>query len=112
MGWWRDKWAVAGNGNNGSGKGICYLAGSNSQPEQWLVNASTKQIEYYQERFQTLFEGFVNEPRRKLRPGGLMPMLDIFRAWHNLCYQNKSGKTAAQQLELTEHPLTLNQLLS
>ena len=110
MGWWRDKWAVA--GNNGSAKGICYLAGSNSQPEQWLVNASTKQIEYYQERFQTLFEGFVNEPRRKLRPGGLMPMLDIFRAWHNLCYQNKSGKTAAQLLELTEHPLTLNQLLS
>ncbi len=110
MGWWRDRWAITTHGN--AAKGICYLAGNNSQPKQWLRTASIRQTAFFQHRFATLFESFINEPRRKLRPGGLLPMLDIFRAWHNLCYQNKEGKTAAQVLELTQSPLTLSELLS
>ncbi|WP_100752693.1 lactate dehydrogenase [Vibrio salilacus] len=110
MGWWRDRWAIANNGS--ASKGICYLAGCNNQPKQWLRTASIRQTAFFQHRFETLFESFINEPRRKLRPGGLLPMLDIFRAWHNLCYQNKEGKTAAQMLELTPSPLTLSELLA
>jgi hypothetical protein len=110
MGWWRDRWAISTQGN--TSKGICYLAGEHNQPKQWLRKASIQKTAFYQQRFQTLFESFINEPRRKLRPGGLMPMLDIFRAWHNLCYQDKSGKTAAQNLELTQSPMTLRELLS
>lgn len=110
MGWWRDRWAIA--SSNSASKGICYLAGENNVPKQWLTSASISSTQFYQQRFQTLFESFVNEPRRKLRPGGLLPMLDIFRAWHNLCYQDKTGKTAAQNLELTQSPLTLRELLS
>jgi hypothetical protein len=110
MGWWRDRWAITSDVN--ASKGICYLAGDKNQPKHWLRNASIRRTEFYQNRFQTLFESFINEPRRKLRPGGLLPMLDIFRAWHNLCYQDKSGKTAAQALELTQSPLTLRELLS
>ncbi|MCG9595238.1 lactate dehydrogenase [Vibrio sp. Isolate25] len=110
MGWWRDRWAITSFAN--SSKGICYLAGKNNEPKEWLSKASIRQTEFYQQRFQTLFESFINEPRRKLRPGGLLPMLDIFRAWHNLCYQDKSGMTAAQSLGLTQSPLTLRELLS
>ncbi|OEE71476.1 lactate dehydrogenase [Vibrio genomosp. F6] len=110
MGWWRDRWAISNQGT--AHKGICYLAGENHAPKHWLSKASVKQTEFYQQRFQLLFDNFINEPRRKLRPGGLLPLLDIFRAWHNLCYQDKHGLTAAQRLELTEHPLTLKQLLS
>ena len=43
---------------------------------------------------------------------GILPLLDIFRAWHNLCYQDKQGLTAAQRLEVTDAPLTIKQLLS
>ncbi len=110
MGWWRDRWAIAKQGK--SSKGVCYLAGDNPQPNQWLMKASIDKTQFYQDRFQLLFSEFINEPRRKLRPGGLLPMLDIFRAWHNLCYQDKDGKTAAQNLGLTQKPLTLRELLS
>jgi len=110
MGWWRDRWAIA-HQQNGA-KGICYLAGSNPEPEYWLQKASVRQIELYQQRFQLLFESFINEPRRKLRPGGIQPLLDIYRAWHNLCYQDKQGNTAAQNLGLTQAPLMLSELLS
>ena len=110
MGWWRDRWAIA--NDNGTSKGICYLAGDNSDPHDWLKKASIRQTVFYQNRFQTLFEDFIDEPRRKLRPGGLLPLLDIFRAWHNLCYQGKDGMTAAQSLNLTQSPLTLRELLS
>ncbi|WP_367990341.1 lactate dehydrogenase [Vibrio sp. NTOU-M3] len=109
VGWWRDRWAIA--NQKEASKGICYLAGERNNPEEWLVNASTRKVEFYQQRFQLLFGAFINEPRRKLRPGGLLPMLDIFRAWHNLCYQDKCGKTAAQNLGLTDAPLTLRELL-
>ncbi len=110
MGWWRDRWAIA-HQKNGA-KGICHLAGPTPAPEHWLHKASVKQIEFYQQRFQVLFESFINEPRRKLRPGGIQPLLDIYRAWHNLCYQDKYGTTAAQNLGLTQAPLTLKELLS
>ena len=110
MGWWRDRWAIA--NQNSASKGICYLAGDKSEPNQWLNSASIQQTIFYQQRFQILFSAFINEPRRKLRPGGILPMLDIFRAWHNLCYQDKQGKTAAQNLNIAESPMTLRDLLS
>lgn len=110
MGWWKDRWAMSYQGT--IGKGICYLAGDNPDISYWVQNATVSNTKFYQDRFQTLFESFINEPRRKLRPGGILPMLDIFRAWHNLCYQDKRGTTPAQRLELTDQPLTLKQLLS
>jgi len=110
MSWWRDRWAIASQGD--SQKGICYLTGNNPEPKQWLNTASIQQTKFYQQRFQLLFDSFINEPRRKLRPGGILPLLDIFRSWHNLCYQDKQGLTAAQRLGVTEQPLTLKQLLS
>lgn len=110
MGWWKDRWAISEQEN--ARKGICYLAGSTPSAEHWLQKASVHNTRFYQERFQTLFASFINEPRRKLRPGGILPMLDIFRAWHNLCYQGKDGVTPAQRLGLTDEPLTLKQLLS
>ncbi|MCY9872614.1 lactate dehydrogenase [Vibrio barjaei] len=111
MGWWRDRWAVT-QQPSGASKGICYLAGSNPNVPYWLKTASTKQIDFYQDRFQLLFESFINEPRRKLRPAGIHPLLDIFRAWHNLCYQDRCGQTAAQRLGVTDSPMTLKCLLS
>lgn len=110
MGWWRDRWAIVNQQH--AAKGICYLAGAHPSPQHWLPIASTRQIAFYQQRFQLLFESLINEPRRKLRPGGILPLLDIFRAWHNLCYQDKHGFTAAQNLGVTQHPLTLKELLS
>ncbi len=110
MGWWRDRWAIA--ENHQYAKGICYLAGEQSSPKLWLQKASTDAISTYQERFHLLFESFVNEPRRKLRPAGLLPVLDIYRAWHNLCYQKRDGLTAAQSLGLANAPISLKQLLS
>ncbi|PMH43147.1 lactate dehydrogenase [Vibrio sp. 10N.286.49.B3] len=110
MSWWRDRWAIG--TQNHHQKGLCYLAGDNNNLEHWLQFASLQQTEFYQQRFQLLFSHFINEPRRKLRPAGLLPLLDIFRAWHNLCYQQKDGQTAAQKLGLTKQPMTVNQLLS
>ncbi|NOI66778.1 lactate dehydrogenase [Vibrio sp. 99-8-1] len=110
MGWWKDRWAISEQQN--VSKGICYLAGNNSSTKQWLQQASVQNTKFYQDRFQLLFGSFINEPRRKLRPSGILPMLDIFRAWHNLCYQDKDGLTPAQSLGLTDQPLTLKQLLS
>ncbi|MCK6264300.1 lactate dehydrogenase [Vibrio sp. ZSDE26] len=110
MGWWRDRWAIA--NQEELAKGICYLAGEKTDPTHWLQTASIQYTSFYQQRFQILFSTFINEPRRKLRPGGILPMLDIFRAWHNLCYQDKQGRTAAQNLGIAESPLTLRDLLS
>ncbi|WP_114765517.1 IS1 family transposase [Vibrio rhodolitus] len=110
MGWWRDRWAIC--QSKQEAKGICYLAGNRNTPKLWLQKASIEQTAFYQARFQLLLESFINEPRRKLRPAGLLPVLDIFRAWHNLCYQNRSGVTAAQALGLTSSPMALRELLS
>jgi hypothetical protein len=110
MSWWRDRWAISRQYE--ANKGICYLAGDNNEHESWFNVATTRHIQFYQNRFQLLFESFINEPRRKLRPAGILPLLDIFRAWHNLCYQDKQGLTAAQRLKVTDAPLTIKQLLS
>lgn len=110
MSWWRDRWAISSQYE--CNKGICYLAGDRNEPESWFNVATTRHIQFYQNRFQLLFESFINEPRRKLRPAGILPLLDIFRAWHNLCYQDKQGLTAAQRLKVTDAPLTIKQLLS
>ncbi|WP_413282566.1 transposase [Vibrio sp. MA40-2] len=110
MGWWKDRWAISTQEN--ASKGICYLAGENPSPQTWINKASIRKTAFYQDRFQLIFDSFINEPRRKLRPAGILPMLDIFRAWHNLCYQDKDGKTPAQELAITDQPLTLKQLLS
>ncbi|CAM2978923.1 lactate dehydrogenase [Vibrio mytili] len=122
MSWWRDRWAISSqrtgeidsneHKESTKNKGVCYLAGDNNTPEAWLNVATIHHVEFYQSRFQLLFESFINEPRRKLRPGGILPLLDIFRAWHNLCYQDKEGLTAAQRLYVTDAPLTIKQLLS
>ncbi|CAH0537621.1 lactate dehydrogenase [Vibrio marisflavi] len=117
MGWWRDRWAIASQTNNEErdmsfvSKGICYLAGDRPTPEPWFKKASVEKAHFYQDRFQLLFRSFIDEPRRKFRPAGILPLLDIFRAWHNLCYQDKTGLTAAQRLQISERPLTLHELL-
>ncbi|RJX69722.1 IS1 family transposase [Vibrio sinensis] len=110
MGWWRDRWAIA--TIKTASKGVCHLAGNRNQPRYWLAKANIQHTRGYQLRFQSVFESYINEPRRKLRPSGILPVLDIFRAWHNLCYQDKHGQTASQRLGLSTAPLTLTELLS
>ncbi|KLV03683.1 lactate dehydrogenase [Photobacterium aquae] len=110
MGWWRDRWAFTRDGE--LSKGICHLGGEKGNETKWLEHASHDTVRRYQQRFHDQFSQLVNEPRRKLRPGGLMPLLDIYRAWHNLCHQEKNGLTPAQQIGLVNAPLTLEQLLS
>jgi transposase-like protein len=115
MGWWRDRWAIAEQkqfGEQSHFKGVCYLAGKNPDPQHWLSVASLGEVESYQSRMHLHFKEFIDEPRRKLRPGGILPLLDIFRAWHNLCDMDKSNQTPAMKLGLLETPLTIKQLLS
>ncbi|KJF87593.1 hypothetical protein [Photobacterium phosphoreum] len=109
MGWWRDRWAFS--RNNSSNKGICHLGGNKKQQQHWLTIATHQAATVYQQRFHDQFSHMVNEPRRKLRPASLLPLLDIYRAWHNLCHQNKAGVTPAQALGLMSSPMTLEQLL-
>ncbi|MGF1689118.1 lactate dehydrogenase [Photobacterium japonica] len=109
MSWWRDRWAFT--RHDDIGKGICHLGGKKDNAAYWLQTASHHTITDYQQRFEDQFHALVHEPRRKLRPAGLLPLLDIYRAWHNLCRQNKVGVTPAQQLGLVSHPLTLAELL-
>ncbi len=120
MGWWRDRWAISSQRHADDKqqaihpqgeKGICVLAGNNDV-SHWIRNASTQSIATYQQRFQLIFRDFINEPRRRLRPAGIAPLLDIFRAWHNLCYQDKLGQTAAQKLKLIDKNYTIRDLLS
>ncbi|WP_438269852.1 transposase [Photobacterium sanguinicancri] len=110
LGWWRDRWAFT--RNNDISKGICHLAGEKENERFWLNTASDRAVLQYQQRFHDQFAQLVNEPRRKLRPAGLLPLLDIYRAWHNLCRQDRTGQTPAQQMGLTAAPLTLEQLLN
>ncbi|WP_299018344.1 lactate dehydrogenase [uncultured Photobacterium sp.] len=110
MGWWRDRWAFT--RHEDISKGICHLGGEKGSEDKWLETASHNAISDYQNRFHDQFAQLVDEPRRKLRPAGLLPLLDIYRAWHNLCRQDRSGQTPAQQMGLTSAPLTLEQLLN
>ncbi len=110
VGWWRDRWAFT--EINGQHKGICHLNGAEHNEAYWLKRASATVANEYQTRFYNQFTNLVNEPRRKLRPASLLPLLDIFRAWHNLCHQDKLGITPAQKLGLISKPITLAELLS
>ena len=109
MGWWRDRWAFS--RNKSGNKGICHLGGNKKDQQHWLTIATHQAATAYQQRFHDQFSHMVNEPRRKLRPASLLPLLDIYRAWHNLCHQNKAGLTPAQALGLMSSPMTLEQLL-
>ncbi len=109
MGWWRDRWAFS--RNKSGNKGICHLGGNKKDQQHWLTIATHQAATAYQQRFHDQFSHMVNEPRRKLRPASLLPLLDIYRAWHNLCHQNKAGLTPAQALRLMSSPMTLEQLL-
>jgi hypothetical protein len=110
IGWWRDRWAI--NQTNNAGKGICHQTDHSPNDDYWLNRASTVSIEQFQHNFYQHFTCLINEPRRRLRPGGLAPLLDIYRAWHNLCRQDSAGNTPAQSIGITNGPLTLAQLLS
>lgn len=110
VGWWRDRWAFT--RHEEVSKGICHLGGEKGNEAKWLELASWDAIGEYQDRFHEQFSQLVNEPRRKLRPAGLLPLLDIYRAWHNLCHQDRTGMTPAQRVGLTTAPLTLEQLLN
>ncbi|MDD1794070.1 lactate dehydrogenase [Enterovibrio makurazakiensis] len=109
LSWWRDRWAFTQKGK--AEKAICHLWRETGKEHKWLQQASTFRLEEYQARFHINFRSLVDEPRRRLRPGGLLPLLDIFRAWNNLCHQNNEGFTPAQALNLTRQPYTLAQLL-
>ncbi len=111
-GWWRDRWAFT--RHNDIGKGICHLGGEKGNEQKWLELASHGAISEYQNRFHDQFAQLVDEPRRKLRPAGLLPLLDIYRAWHNLCHQDRSGLTPAQQMLniSTANTGTTSQLIS
>ncbi|WP_311567430.1 lactate dehydrogenase [Photobacterium arenosum] len=110
LGWWRDRWAFT--RFDQVGKGICHLGGEKNNEARWLQLATHREVDEYQQRFYQQFAQLVDEPRRKARPGGLLPLLDIYRAWHNLCRQDRNGLTPAQQLGIMASPLTLEQLLN
>ncbi len=110
LSWWRDRWAFTQEGT--AAKAICHLGRETGNEEAWLQKATTQVVYQYQARFHQHFRSLIDEPRRRLRPGGLLPLLDIFRAWNNLCNQNSEGITPAQALGLTRHPYTLAHLLA
>ncbi|MDD1780136.1 lactate dehydrogenase [Enterovibrio sp. ZSDZ35] len=110
LSWWRDRWAFTKIGVGS--KGICHLGRETNNERYWLEKASTEQLEDYQSRFHLCFKSVIDEPRRRRRPGGLLPLLDIYRAWNNLCHQNSDGFTPAQALGLARKPYSLADLLS
>ncbi|WP_158162386.1 lactate dehydrogenase [Grimontia hollisae] len=110
LSWWRDRWAFSQQGDEA--KAICHLGRDIGNEVDWLQCASTTALEEYQDRFHHHFRSLIDEPRRRLRPGGLLPLLDIFRAWNNLCHLKSDGFTPAQALGLTRHPYTLENLLA
>ncbi|NGN99860.1 IS1 family transposase [Grimontia sp. S25] len=110
LSWWRDRWAFTQKGQ--AEKAICHLGKETGLEAAWLERATTTALEDYQDRFHLHFRSLIDEPRRRLRPGGLLPLLDIFRAWNNLCHQNSEGITPAQALGLARHPYTLANLLA
>ncbi|KXF80486.1 lactate dehydrogenase [Enterovibrio coralii] len=110
LSWWRDRWAFTKSGEGN--KAICHLGRETDNERHWLECASTEQLERYQSRFHQCFKSVIDEPRRRLRPGGLLPLLDIYRAWNNLCHQDSNGITPAQALGLARKPYSLADLLS
>ncbi|WP_078753643.1 lactate dehydrogenase [Enterovibrio nigricans] len=110
LSWWRDRWAFTKSGEGY--KGVCHIGREVDSERHWLEEASTARLDEYQYRFHQCFKSVIDEPRRRLRPGGLLPLLDIYRAWSNLCHQNSGGTTPAQGLGLARKPYSLADLLS
>ncbi len=93
-------------------KAIYDISGQHGNPSLWMRSATTAPVQAYQSMFQTLFSHVINEPRRRQRPASILPLLDIFRAWYNLCCVDKKNRTPAQRCGLTQHAHTIRQLLS
>ncbi|MPW36311.1 hypothetical protein [Vibrio sp. B1Z05] len=92
-------------------RAICQIIESNLTQKQVHQLPKHTPISNYMERFHVIFKSSVNEPRRKRRPEGLLPLLDIYKAWNNLCHQNNPGETPAVNAGISEKPLSLDQLL-
>ncbi|WP_261818039.1 hypothetical protein [Vibrio gallicus] len=87
------------------------LVESNLDTKELFSLPNLTPLNEYFHRFHALFKVTVQEPRRRLRPEGLMPLLDIYRAWNNLCHQIEPGQTPAVNAGISEKPLSLAQLL-
>lgn len=87
------------------------LVESNLDPRKAHAMPGLSPVTEYLNRFHALFSVTINEPRRRLRPEGLAPLLDIYRAWNNLCHQETAGQTPAVNAGISEKPLSLDQLL-
>jgi hypothetical protein len=90
---------------------VSMLVESNLTQKQAHLLPKLAPVTQYIKRFHALFSSTINEPRRKLRPEGLLPLLDIYRAWNNLCHQENPGETPAVNAGISEKPLSLAQLL-
>ncbi len=115
-GWWKDRWAMATQKHRYTKqvmeKGICHITGDKHDNNYWMRRASLSTVTRYQAKFHAHFASFIHEPRRKSRPAGIIPLLDIFRAWNNLCSQDRQGQTPAMKQGLINHPLSFKQLLT
>ncbi|WP_434361399.1 lactate dehydrogenase [Parasalinivibrio latis] len=109
LSWWRDRWAFT--SNESGQKGICHIGNETGRESFWLEHASYLSSWQYQHYFQCQFDHVIHDPRRKHRPGALSIFVDIYRAWHNLCWVDRSGKSPAQKLGVADAPLTLAELL-
>lgn len=92
-------------------RAVCMLVESNMTIKQAHLLPKLAPVTNYIKRFHALFSSTINEPRRKLRPEGILPLLDIYRAWNNLCHQENPGETPAVNAGISEKPLSLTQLL-
>ncbi|MDN3715888.1 hypothetical protein [Vibrio breoganii] len=103
-----EQWHLRGKADQ---RAICQLVESNLTQKQAHQLPKLSPVTHYMDRFHAMFKSSVNEPRRKRRPEGLLPLLDIYRAWNNLCHQEKPGETPAVNAGISEKPLSLDQLL-
>ncbi len=103
-----EQWRLRGKAEQ---RAICQVVEQHLSLKQAHQLPKLSPISQYMDRFHAMFKSCVNEPRRKRRPEGLLPLLDIYRAWHNLCHQNKPGETPAVKAGISEKPLSLEQLL-
>ncbi|GEA60859.1 IS1 family transposase [Vibrio comitans] len=103
-----EQWHLRGKADQ---RAICQLVESNLTQKQAHQLPKLSSITHYMDRFHAMFKSSVNEPRRKRRPEGLLPLLDIYRAWNNLCHQENPGETPAVNAGISEKPLSLDQLL-
>ncbi|GAD79700.1 hypothetical protein VEZ01S_19_01150 [Vibrio ezurae NBRC 102218] len=92
-------------------RAICQIIESNLTQKQAHQLPKHTPISHYMQRFHAMFKSSVDEPRRKRRPEGLLPLLDIYKAWNNLCHQTNPGETPAVNAGISEKPLSLDQLL-